>query len=282
MSWSIGDRVTHPARPDWGLGEIVRVGNDNKLVVYFERAGEKLLKGAPIVPASGSDAERNVLRSRTRVAPRPRGAAQRSVEQYKQAFIDLFPLGFRDREYVRRERDYKVSASRQLNRSLAKEPFAALLARGRYTEACKAALSVVSATNLVYPNEKMDLRDGLRVLAAEKRFSEDLFMLLHGDRQSERAFESFVNTLAAIGAAKWTIATYFGFLKSPRQEMFLKPVPTRRIAAACGVELNYRSDPNWLTYESVRSLARQLTHTLEDLGPRDMIDVQSFIWCVAR
>ena len=38
------------------------------------------------------------------------------------------------------------------------------------------------------------------------------------------------------------------------------------------------SRPNWVTYAHLLSIANQVRRHLQDLGPRDMIDVQSFIW----
>jgi hypothetical protein len=64
--------------------------------------------------------------------------------------------------------------------------------------------------------------------------------------------------------------------------MFLKPMATQRMAAACEVELNYRATPNVLTYESLLRVAERLRERLADLGPRDGIDIQSFIWCAAQ
>jgi hypothetical protein len=64
--------------------------------------------------------------------------------------------------------------------------------------------------------------------------------------------------------------------------MFLKPVATKRMAAACDVQLNYKSAPNILTYRSLLELSDRLAVELAELKPRDRIDLQSFIWCVAR
>jgi len=281
MGWSIGDRVRHVVKPDWGLGEVLGLDGDGRIVVYFERAGEKLLKDPPMVAATGAEAQRPLVRgskSRALKARQP----DKSLAQYREAFVALFPKGFRDPEFVRRERDYKVAASKEMSEALGQRRFSALLSRAKYGEACREALKAVNATNLIYPNEKMDLRDGLRTSASMKRFSETLYEWLHGKENEAERFQRFVDTLDAIGASKWTTASYFAFLAIPRQHMFLKPVPTKRIADACGMELNYRPEPNWLTYESLRQVSARLELDLKDLSPRDFIDVQSFIWCVAR
>jgi hypothetical protein len=53
---------------------------------------------------------------------------------------------------------------------------------------------------------------------------------------------------------------------------------TRRAAAAYGFPLAYRSKPGYATYESLLELARTVRRDLRDLRPRDMIDIQSFLW----
>jgi hypothetical protein len=89
-----------------------------------------------------------------------------------------------------------------------------------------------------------------------------------------------------MAAAKWTIATYFLFLVHPDRYMFLKPTVTQHAADISGFDIHYRSDLNWRTYEAVLAFAQYLTQALvqqhcQALMPRDMIDVQSFLWCIA-
>lgn len=268
MDWTVGNQVRHPAKPEWGLGKILAVLNDDKLRVRFKNAGEKLLKGAPLV----------LVTQGTPVGARGR----RSIEEYKKAFLDLFPKGFRDDRYLDRERAYKVAASKMLRATLAKRRMQALIGRGDHDETCRLALAVVKATNLIFPNEKMDLTDALRTKDARQRFSNALFSLLHGGGSFDDRFTAFCDLLANLDAAQWTIATYFPYLAEPDTHMFLKAIATKRIAAACDVALNYKSAPNIVTYRSLLRLSDRLEEELADLGPTDKIDLQSFIWCVAR
>ena len=62
------------------------------------------------------------------------------------------------------------------------------------------------------------------------------------------------------------------------RHLFVKPLTTKRAAAAYGYELAYRSKPGWETYRSVLDFARTVRDDVADLGPRDLIDIQSFIW----
>jgi hypothetical protein len=126
------------------------------------------------------------------------------------------------------------------------------------------------------------LRKGLKSTKTKGEFSAALLALLYGEGEFVEGFTTFADVLTEIGAGKWTIATYFPFLATPDTHMFLKPEVTKRIAVACGVELNYRPELNALTYQSLLRLSEHLRELLKDLGPRDLIDVQSFMWCVAR
>ena len=72
--------------------------------------------------------------------------------------------------------------------------------------------------------------------------------------------------------------TVFGFIAQPETHIFLKPMVTRAAAAEYGFDFDYRSKPNWTTYGSLLQFARTVETDLTDLGPRDMIDIQSFLW----
>ena len=76
----------------------------------------------------------------------------------------------------------------------------------------------------------------------------------------------------------WPVVTVFGFIAQPRTHFFLKPMVTRRAAERYGYPIEYTSGPRWDTYAGVLKLARRVREDLRDLHPRDMIDLQSFLW----
>jgi hypothetical protein len=45
-----------------------------------------------------------------------------------------------------------------------------------------------------------------------------------------------------------------------------------------GLAFDYQPRPNWKTYAEALHLAKRLKIELHDLGARDMIDIQSFLW----
>jgi hypothetical protein len=74
------------------------------------------------------------------------------------------------------------------------------------------------------------------------------------------------------------VITVFGFIAEPSTHVFLKPMVTQRAAEALELPFDYRSQPDWETYAELLRLSRAVRKDLRDLRPRDMIDVQSFLW----
>ncbi len=70
----------------------------------------------------------------------------------------------------------------------------------------------------------------------------------------------------------------FGFIAQPETHIFLKPNVTRIAAREYGYDFQYVSRPSWETYASVLGFAQTVRQDLRDMPPRDMIDIQSFIW----
>ena len=74
------------------------------------------------------------------------------------------------------------------------------------------------------------------------------------------------------------------FLRFPEEHMFIKPLMTQEAAANRGFDIQYDSQLNWNTYSQVLLFSRDLFERLSayenpDLHPRDMIDVQTFMFC---
>ena len=72
--------------------------------------------------------------------------------------------------------------------------------------------------------------------------------------------------------------TVLGFIAQPDRHIFLKPNVTRRAAEAYGYNFSYESKPYWPVYRSLLDFAEAIRRDKNDLPPRDMIDLQSFIW----
>ena len=114
-------------------------------------------------------------------------------------------------------------------------------------------------------------------------FAEGLHDFLHGTGDMERRFTRWVEVVAALPRRQtrvltWPLVTVFGFIAQPDVHIFLKPTVTRAAARAYGFDFHYASRPAWETYASLLEFAARVRRDQRDLGPRDMIDLQSFIW----
>ena len=228
--------------------------------------------------SSGGMASRSAARvSRTHPGTSP-GALRASRK-----FLRIFPGGFYDETYLDWERRYKVAAHERFCEALAREPFDALRRGGRREEAAAHAVRVESRTHLLFSFEKMALRDAVRSPAGARAFADGLYEFLHGSGALAKRFDRWCDVLESLPrpgrrVLTWPVATVFGFLASPEEHFFFKPNVTRRAARAYGIELPYRSRPDAFVYESLLSFAATVRRDLRDLGPRDMIDIQSFLW----
>ncbi len=283
MNYNKGDRVRHPTREDWGLGEVLGASNGKEVRVFFVGAGEKTLVLAHVQPVkvSGPDASHPIL-DNLQVKATASGIRYQSLPESIERFLSAYPGGFHGERFHHDERAYKEKAHRLAVELLGKDTLSGLLRDELYEEIVRNALSVSNATNLIFPNEKMGLKDGLEDAATQARFAVALYELLHGESGIEQRFTAFCKVLIEVGSAKWPVATYFPFFLQPGEHMFVKPTITQQAAQLCAFELSYRPQPNWQTYSLVLKLANYLFHELQELEPRDMIDVQSFMWCVAE
>ena len=76
----------------------------------------------------------------------------------------------------------------------------------------------------------------------------------------------------------WPVVTVFGFIAQPERHVFLKPNAMRAAARKYGRVLQYEPRPSWISYEGFLKFARAVRRDLHDMRPRDMIDIQSFMW----
>jgi hypothetical protein len=204
-------------------------------------------------------------------------------EGCRRKFLKFFPGGFRDEKYIDWERDYKWNAHAKWEELLGAPEMRALLRSDGHQELARRAVTIESRTNLLFSFEKMALRDAVKNAAGAKAFAEGLFQFLHGRGSERTRFEKWIDAVGELPRRQtrvltWPLLTVFGFIADPARHMFLKPNVTRRAADMYGFDFVYRSRPNWETYSCLLAFAEQVRRDQRRLGPRDMIDLQSFIW----
>jgi hypothetical protein len=201
----------------------------------------------------------------------------------RRKFLRFFPGGYADETYIDWERGYKWTAHERWEEQLDRTSFRSMLDAEEYAEIARIAVTIESRTNLLFSFEKMALRDAVKSTAGARAFANGLFELLHGRGDDQRRFESWCETVSELPRRQtrvltWPLLTVFGFIAQPDRHMFLKPNVTRLAAKEYEYDFQYRSRPNWGTYTSLLGFAEQVRRDTRDLGPRDMIDLQSFIW----
>jgi hypothetical protein len=206
-----------------------------------------------------------------------------AADRCRRRFLRFFPHGFFDDTYLEWERNYKVDAHDQWDAELGRRVFGHLLDTHQFTEIAARALRIESRTNLLFSFEKMALRDAVRTHAGAREMARGLYVLLYGQGQLDRRFRRWCAVVASLPRRQtrvltWPVVTVFGFLAQPDRHIFLKPNVTRVAAAQYGLDFAYKSTPNWETYKNLLELAGRVRRDLRNLRPRDMIDVQSFLW----
>lgn len=216
----------------------------------------------PLLP--GTDLDKRALKSRRK-------------------FLRFFPGGFSDETYLDWERGYKWDAYERWCAELRRPMLQSLIDACDFETIAKRAVAIEARTNLLFSFEKMALRDAVRSTDGARAFSLGLWEFLHGRGGDRPRFDAWIDVLAGLPRRQtrvltWPLATVFGFIAQPEKHVFLKPMVTRRAAKEYGFDFAYTARPNWETYVSLQEFAETVREDQWDLGPRDMIDVQSFLW----
>ncbi len=207
----------------------------------------------------------------------------RAAQRCRRKFLRFFPGGFRDETYIDWERDYKQAAHEQWQQSLGRAELRSLINGGEFAEVAQRAARIEGKTNLLFSFEKMALRDAVRSPAGAHTFVQGLYDFLSGTTSLQKRFERWVEAVDALPRRQtrvltWPMVTIFGFIALPKEHIFLKPNVTRNAAEEYGFDFQYTARPAWETYASLLEFAETIRKDQADLRPRDMIDLQSFIW----
>ena len=213
------------------------------------------------------------------------GTKAAGAARCRRKFLRFFPKGFRDETYLAWERDYKWETHQRWEEALNRDEFRRLLDQRQDAEIAARAVRTEqrSRHSMIFSFEKMALRDALKSAAGARAFATGLYDFLHGSGSDKARFVAWCETVAALPRKQtrvltWPLVTVFGFIAQPDKHLFLKPMVTKIAAQKYGFEFQYQSKPNWETYASLLEFAATIRRDLRDMKPRDMIDLQSFMW----
>jgi hypothetical protein len=201
----------------------------------------------------------------------------------RRKFLKFFPEGFSDPKYFAWERGYKLDAQTKWQEVLNRGAFKDLLKSKEYSKIAEYATRIESRTNLLFSFEKMAFRDAVREPMGARIFAESLYELLNGRDSEEHRFEGWCDAIGKLPRKQTRVLTHpvvtvFPFIAAPERYIFLKPNVTKRAAEAYGYDFHYHSRPSWAVYSSLLGFAGKIRTDLKQMKPRDMIDIQSFIW----
>ncbi len=197
-------------------------------------------------------------------------------------FLDIFPKGFEDKGYLRREWYFKARMKAVLDATVPVEKALDGIGFGedifRIFEKSQNLVDWhdVDKLQTVISNKKGD--QFIRGAAA--------FTLADTSALRASALEDMADSLRKHKAISWPIFTYLPFLWRPENHMFLKPEAVKRFSRQVGHEFDqlYRQPKSMdiEVYERLLNLKAQTASEIQDLKPCDGIDVQSFIWVTGK
>ena len=295
---SVGMLVSHPRKPEWGPGKVLAIDRLRVTVYWRDLEG-----------ASADDAVKPMARSAVTLEPCENQSdplldnlpefkdgklsntgPQLTLEEGIAEFLHYFPKGFDDPKFLgvesKSERLYKMDAHDQFVKLLGDGKYGKLLHRDDIKTITNHVLAVEGKVNLLSKFERIAFRDALKDEAAAREYYTALHGMLESPSVEREAFEAMIaatSNLPSDGQTspfKWTVLTLMPFLARPDTYMFMKPAVTQACADRLPFNLNYSSKPNWLTYSKLMEMSDLLMERLRELGAKDYIDIQSFIWVI--
>jgi hypothetical protein len=225
----------------------------------------------------------SLVRANLKISTRRRPQLSAGAMRCRRKFLRFFPEGFADAKYIAWERGYKWEAHEAWDEVLNQALYKKLLRAEEFSEVASRAVRLESRTNLLFSFEKMALRDAVKSAAGARLFATELYQYAYGSAKPAAQFERWMKAVEQLPRRQtrvltWPVVTVFGFIARPDKHIFLKPNVTRAAAAEYEFDFQYASRPSWEVYASLLDFARTVRTDLADLRPRDLIDIQSFLW----
>ena len=282
MDFRVHDWIENKA---YGNGQIIGDGETFWLIRFINHGEKKMLKGFiehEGQPPYPSFAFPKAVTSKLATASQKKArSANPDFDLLFKKFLTKYPGGLSSPSFHEQEQEFKEKAVKKFADLLSRNKLSVLLEEGDYQEVAKRSGQVMSATNLVFHVQSMKFSDALKTTKNQRIFSEALYDILYGEDSEDARFEAYVKELGRIGVGNWPVATYFQFLKTKGKSMFMKPTVAKRMADSVEVALNYKPEPNWLTYSKLQETAATIKDRLLAAGQtlHSDIDIQSFMWC---
>lgn len=282
MRFKVSDWIDHNS---YGTGQIL--GDDETYwVIRFvdhgeKKMGKKFIEHPGQPPYPGFEFPKVVTHKFARIGEKRTIKAIPDLDEIIEKFLLSYPDGLKDAKFNDEERIFKAKAVNKFADLLNEATLTRLIDEGSFEEVGRRSRQVMSATNLVFKTQIIQFSEALKSASNQEVFSLALSDVLYGKEPEEARFERYIIELGRIGTSNWPVATYFQFLERQGKSMFMKPTVAKRMADSVGIALNYKPEPNWLTYSKLQEVAQIIRARLLDAGQtlQSEVDVQSFMWC---
>ncbi len=286
----VGILVEHTV---WRRGKVIEILSPYAIIHFSSLASSpqgpqrKLREDAPQLTKSEVQSDPEL--DHVEVGPaKPKKVSKRKVKDLANMldeavawFEQTYPGKFEDEKFVDADMRNKRAAQETFAANFAEGRGAAMVDAGQHAEIAGALDGIYRATNILSPFEIKAVHKALAKgdESATKVLGYTLAFVANPGHPTFKAMAEAVSQLPADGGKvhTWPIVTLLPFLADPAKFLALKPTNTELIAARMAFDLKYDSTPNWETYDATLRMAAQLLGRLQQIGAKDMIDVQQFM-----
>jgi hypothetical protein len=281
-----GQRIICKNNPGWGIGEVLEDSYGEQIKAFFSNQRVKIFSrnNEDITELEREAARDPYLDNLSYESIETKGTVDKvPFPQLVQNFLRLFKGGLHGPVLEKHEREYKEQASEAFLALLNEKDLQQLIYSECWPEAAE-RIKKCHSLNLLSKFEVIKFSDALKNNHGQKEITKGLYNFLYGNDLLQKRFGDYAACLAEYECDKWPIITLPLFLRYPTKYIFIKPEMTKEAAANRDFNIQYESQLNWNTYNQVLLFYKDLYERLtidanEDLHPRDMIDVQTFMWC---
>jgi hypothetical protein len=198
-------------------------------------------------------------------------------------FETHYPAKFDDEKFVDADLRNKRAAHEVFVANFGNGKGQALIDAGKHDEIADVLDKLWQATNIPSTFEVKAAHKGLKNHEAAAHLLAGVLDFIGPEGGKPSSFAKLQEGVAQLPAdggkvLTWPNVTLLAFLADPARFMVLKPASTETMAARMNFDLRYQTVPNWSTFEALQRMSTFLLQRLQQLGAKDLIDVQGFMW----
>ncbi|TLG72944.1 hypothetical protein [Culicoidibacter larvae] len=211
----------------------------------------------------------------------------KQVQLIENLFLEQYPDGFEDELWLAGEKSYKPEQMiTNINQQLSKEELELTLESGDYQEAIDNTLHLVRQSKVISVFEKLAFQNFVEHQEIHEQFLNALYNFMYD--YNEENFDNFIMTLLSYRhernskPTKWTVVSFFKAYQDPQNYIFVKPTTMKGIAKILDWDIQYKSMPNYQTYQHILAMIRAFQAESSLCRNADMRETQGVIYTALR